>query len=243
MGDLGIRDYLRAARENEEEILASDPEIILYLDRVDSLFRKLATGLFKGKPISGLLLLNSHASFLAAVRAAVSGQSPPTFMLLRGSLESSLYALIANENDDNATAWLERGTNIQRCRDIFTASHAARILKRVDPNLAALVGEHYGLSIDFGGHPNVRSVFDHMRLKEDKEEYNEVSLTYLHSAGSQGVIRALGACLEGGVVTVSVSAHVLADHPHAKEAHQKAWELHGEYLNYLESKGYYSPPS
>jgi hypothetical protein len=187
-----------------------------------------------------MLFLNAHASFLAAVRIALSGQAPPTHMVLRGALESALYSLIASQNEANSTVWLHRDKDRRRALKLYTARNAIRLLKH-DPNLLNLLGSYYEAAIDFGAHPNFRSVANHMRL-EEVDEGRLVSLTYLHAVPSDQSIRCMAACVEVGLAIIFMSPHAFPNVEVAGECQAEAFQIRGEFDRFIREAGHYDEP-
>jgi hypothetical protein len=237
----GVRAFLQAANENERDCLAEYTKFVEFLDRIDGLFRRL-TGKWSGgrDPLSGMLFMNAHASFLAAVRVAFSAQSPPTHMVLRGALESALYGLIASRSEENREIWLNREKDQDRCRQLYTARNAIRLLKG-DPGLFHLLGEGYGLAIDLGAHPNRSSVLDHITFGETEEHY-AISLTHLHSVPSTHAARAIAACIEFGLAILFISPHAFPDEARAGEIHAEATQMRHEYDQFIQDEFHYDGP-
>jgi hypothetical protein len=238
MRDSNLRAFLQAANESERESLAEYQDFIDFLDRIDALFRRLLNGEVSGEPLTWMLFLNAHASFLAAVRIALSGQVPPTHMALRGALESGLFSLIASRSEENRTAWLNRDKDRRRSKSIYTAPNAMKLLEN-DPNLLRSVREAYELAIDFGAHPNRRSLIDHLSFDEVTDDGYPVSLTYLHGAPSTQSLRAIAACIEVGLTILFISPHALSI-DRAGEAHSEAAQIRQEFDRFIREEGYYS---
>ncbi len=220
--DNGIYSFLKAASENEAAILESEKELVALLVEVDRAFQTLNGQLVNGDVTGAMLLFNAHASFLAAVRIALSGQSPPTFMAMRGCIESALYALIAADDKSNAAAWLNRNNDKKRCKEIFKPYKAFQILKSKDPNLAVSLQEVYDLSIDFGAHPNMLSVVHHLTFKDEESGVQPVQLAILNNVDSITVTRTLLACVEMAIPVLWIFPQVLPGFAPAIEVHSQA---------------------
>jgi hypothetical protein len=227
MSETGLRAFLHAANESERECLAEYKDLVTFLDKIDLLFRKFFAGEIAGHPLPWMLFLNAHASFLAAVRIALSGQAPPTHMVLRGAMESALFALIASCSEENRAAWLDRDKDRRRSRKIYNAHDAIKLLKD-DPGLFQGVSEAYDLAIDFGAHPNLRSVVDHVSFKVTDEGY-PVTLAYLHGAPSTQGLRAVAACIEIGLFILFISPHAFPNVDKALNVHTEASDLRKEF--------------
>jgi hypothetical protein len=231
--DAGLRDFLKAANENEAASLAEYSDFIDFIDDIDRLFRTFIEKEIAGDPIAAALFLNAHASFLAASRLAVSGQSPPAFMALRGALESALYGLIVAQSEENRTLWINRADNLPQARKLFTARNALRFLES-DPNLQAMATETYELTIEFGAHPNLRSIIEHLQFTEG----HGLSLTYLAGVPSMPIVRAIIACIETGLVISYFYPHVFPDHENVAALHGAAIETRQRLDAYLRDHGY-----
>ncbi len=229
MSEPGLREFLKAATENETECLSEYPDFIDFIDKIDGLFRRFLADEIRGDPMAGTLFINAHASFLAACRIAVSGQSPPTFMALRGALESALFGLIASRSEENRSIWLDRDRNLKRSRKLYSARSALKLLEDDDPNLCAMVAEAYELTIEFGAHPNARSVMEHLTIVEGRS----VTLTYLQSMPSTAFVRAVLACIETGLIIIYVFPHAFPDHGAAIAIHGEAAKIREELDQYL----------
>jgi hypothetical protein len=221
------------------ESLDEHPKFVLILDELDALFRGLVTEKSHSKHIAGsLLAMNSHAAFLAAVGSALRGQSPPTFMILRGCIESALYAFLVAMDKADGEAWFKRSQDPETVRAKFTANRAIQKLTPHDPNLAAMVRDTYQWTIEFGAHPNRRSVLDHIRLKAPISEGYPVSMTYIHSSDSAVFIRGLNACIENGCMCLAILCHAIPDHPAMSATFERVWIVFKEFQDYLEKEGY-----
>lgn len=233
MNGPGIKSFLNLASENEQEARVHYVQFITFLERIDSLFREITVGEFQGEPIAALIFMNAHASFLGASRLALSGQSAPTYMVMRGALESALYALIASHTDGYSKIWVNRSKDIAACRRVFTAKNAFTILER-DPHLCAAAKQAYEASIDFGAHPNFRSVFDHIGVTE----LNDVTFTYLHSVPSNHIERAVTACIETSLIILNIAVHAFPKHAPAKLVHSESVKVRKEFENFLIDEGH-----
>lgn len=244
-----LRAYLAAAVESEQAVLKEHEEIIHYLEELDSLFHKLVSGKAYGAhPVCNLLAMNAHASFLAAVSTALRGQAPPTFMILRGCLESALYAYLVEAEPSDGDVWVKRNENQAAVKANFNANRALQKLERRDRHLSSMAKESYQWTIEFGAHPNSRSVLSHVRLGGDEHDGYQVSLTYLHAENSAAVTGCLGACVENGCMVVAIICHAIPDHPEGDSTFKQIWRLFAAFQKHLRDTGHldekdYSPMS
>jgi hypothetical protein len=69
------------------------------LRRIDDAFVDFTDNLLNPRdPIAPLLMLQAHAAYRAAAELAMTCQSAPAFMAMRGCVESSLYGLYFHRN-------------------------------------------------------------------------------------------------------------------------------------------------
>lgn len=233
--------YLNAANESEGECLAEHKDFVAFFTELDEHFRTLVTGHLYGDVnfgVSHLLAMNAHASFLASAAAAVRGQFAPTFMIIRGSLESALYSFIASLDKKDAEIWLKRTENLEACRNLFTVNRAVQKLSH-DPNLASAVRSSHQWLIEFGAHPNPRSILENLHFDSESDpNYHKVSLAYIGNCSSVAVVRCLSACVENGAIILSVLVHAFAEHPKSAEIHKRVWVIFNQVQATMIKAGY-----
>lgn len=235
----GIRSYLAAASSSEQESLEEHKDIVAYIDQLDDLFRKLVTGKsYSRHPAAGFLGMNAHAAYLAAVSSALRGQFPPTFMILRGCIESALYSFLISLDKDEGDIWLKRREHPEIAKAKFNANRAIQKLEPCDPNLAAMAKGAYQWAIEFGAHPNPRSIIDHIRNNDSHPDEYAFSLIYIQSPESVAVIRCLSACVENGCMAAAVIRQSMLKHPEGDVTFEKVWQLFKSFQTYLSNKGY-----
>ena len=128
-----------------------------------------------------LFFLKAHSSFLAATSLASSGQMAETFMVLRGALESPLYRLHIHKNPGFEEIWIKRHNNekdLKNMKDKFTIGKIFETLKVVEPNLEKIVRTLYGITINYGGHPNPNSLLTILQHNKT-EKTQEFKVEYL----------------------------------------------------------------
>lgn len=216
-----------------KETIEKSPAVIEFLKRIDLLFLDFLADAGKATPaLSGLLLLNAHASFRAAVRLALSGQLPPVFMALRGAIESTLYANAISADPDLADIWFHRHRDLEsrnRCKNAFTIKKLLRSLAEAhERDFADYVKDLYEAAIDFGGHPNNRSLIRHVRLEQLEDADYEMSLVYLHGWESTELRRCLVACAETGIALIIIGLICTPHHSSRKSVNAKALAYENE---------------
>lgn len=138
-------------RRHYDDVLQVDSAYVTFMNEL----------LDPADPIAPLFILQAHASYRAAAGLAMSCQSPPAFMVMRGCLETSLYGLYFNRHPEAFDIWLRRHDDEEARRRVKTEFTIRRLkdrLEDVDPATHAVAAQLYEKTIDFGGHPNVASM-------------------------------------------------------------------------------------
>ena len=153
-------------------------------------------------------------------------------MVIRGFLESAIYAHYISLNSALDDVWLDRGTSEQAreaARKAFTASRAMAGLKRQHPDLHSDFFKLYNRAIELGAHPNVGSVLTFLDVDVAK---NRVSLQAL-ADDSLARRLCLTTLLHGSLVALAVLAHAFPERAEKaafsrafKSAH-RSFALHG----------------
>jgi len=212
-----LSDYLSATLKIAGKHAGSHPQLMFMVQQMDEIFQKEIFGQeFEANPTVGLLVMNAYVTLLSAVRQALSGHVVSTFPIARAALESACYALLARD-ETKADIWSDRHLSeeaLQKCRRTFTAQKAVNELKAISPEMAEYVMAHYEASIDFGAHPNRKSVIDHL---EDSGPVGEglhgFELTGVYGSNSWQVNHALLACVEAGQAIAFLMAAAADNHP------------------------------
>lgn len=196
------RSYIRNGDETTAELLSGNSPVIATLDAFDGFFRKrLWTGEDDLSPSQMLLALHSYMVLLAGVRLALTGHAAATFPLFRTALEAACYALLMKTDKEYETAWLERDQSpakTKACRVMFTSAvrDAARYLNLAQAGYGNPILQSYQAAIDFGAHPNPRSILAHVGEPEDAGQFWKFTLTGLHHSESYQVVHSLVAALD-----------------------------------------------
>ncbi|OYX56921.1 MAG: hypothetical protein B7Y86_09245 [Brevundimonas subvibrioides] len=84
-----------------------------------------------------------------------------------------------------------------------------KALNDLQPDSGDLINDAYEAAIDFGAHPNPRSIFPHVRAG-DKDDYYVVRLITLYSTDQFEAKRALLAAVEYGIAIAIVGIRAKA---------------------------------
>jgi len=141
----------------------------VFLDAANMLSWSTLDGL-----VSGSLLSRAASCYFAAVRLSCSGQITETWVMLRASLENSLYAFYVARNPKLAKVWMDRHkseASKNACKTHFRIGNVWKVLAKESRRIAKEANDLYETSIDFGGHPNERSLTLNLVEKRDGSGY------------------------------------------------------------------------
>jgi len=147
--------------------------------------------------VSVSLLSRAASCYLAAVRLACSGQMTETWMVLRACLENSLYAFYVSRKPELAEVWMNRHdstTSKNVCKGHFTIGNMWKALEKESKRTAKEAKKLYEASIDYGGHPNERSLTPNLVKKEDGSGYEMRILNCDESLMQASLITTLMTC-------------------------------------------------
>ena len=235
-----LSTFLRLADDCCLEALGELGVPIGYLSAIDSLYIDFTVDGGGIKPATAsILMLNAHASLRAAIGLSLSGQLLPVFSTLRGCVESALYANAAMVQDKKLQSiWLKRDVDDdcrKECRSKFTAANMFRLLTQAHTaEFSERFREVYDTTIDFGAHPNNRSLLSSTRIEELNTGEHELNFAFIHGAGSFELRQSLVACAEVGLAVFFVALICFSDHPKLDSLNQQALDLQKEIPDMIE---------
>lgn len=118
-------------------------------------------------PFAAMFTAQAHCCYMAAAFLSTSGQLQPAYMVLRGSLEQSLYGFYFDRHFEMAKTWLERMDSEaakRKVRKEFRPSAMIAELITVDKRVGRLTERLYEQTIDFGGHPNIAGLISTLQM-------------------------------------------------------------------------------
>ena len=181
-GDDRLAGFLNLASDNVLGTFAQLRDEYDRLRRIDDAFVDFTDNLLNPQdPIAPLLMLQAHASYRAAAELAMTCQSAPAFMAMRGCVESSLYGFYFHRNPNTFEMWVRRHDDDaarQAVRAEFTIRRLKDCLTAVDPATANSVADLYDKTIDFGAHPNVAALAAAFRA-ENNDQRRQFKVIYL----------------------------------------------------------------
>ncbi|WP_145129341.1 hypothetical protein [Pseudomonas sp. URMO17WK12:I11] len=211
-------EYLKDTSENANEHAATPPQLMYMVDQMDQIFHeKVFSHPFDVHPFAAMLLLNSYTMLAGAVREALSGHIVCTYPIARTALESACYGFLIRSDNDMASIWMNRHKDkdsLKRCRQMFTVSNAVAALKPVSSEMADYVQGNYDASIDFGAHPNQRSILAHASAMATRVDSTEgFDMTVVYGVNSWHVNQALLTCVEVSQAIAFLIAASADHHP------------------------------
>ncbi|HBP5358172.1 MULTISPECIES: hypothetical protein [Pseudomonas aeruginosa group] len=243
-----LQDYLAATFENAQDHASEPPQLMFMVEQMDQIFqREIFAPNFEADPTACLLAMNAYTMLLSAVRQALSGHLVSTYPIARTALESACYGFLIARDDAKADIWLHRHDSekaLRSCRVTFTVAKTVKELRSISPEMAEYVQAHYDASIDFGAHPNRKSVFDHLEYAGPAEdEMYGFELTGVYGRNSWHVNLGLLVCVEVGQAIAFLVAASAENHPLINERldvfqdwmdakNRMVEEINGEPINY-----------
>lgn len=208
-----LTEFFDAARSNQVATFANKQERFAKLREIDDCFLKIGENLINPQNIvPPFLLLRSHASFRGASSFAMSGQAAEAYVMMRSGLEHASYASLMSDNDTLAEIWLRRHDSedaLKKVRKEFSQAALVASIGARDAKLAKLYEKLYQDAIDFGAHPNERSVTGNMkRIKENGQTRWEQ--VYLHGDGIE-LEHALKYTAQAGLCCLHIFAHIFTE--------------------------------
>jgi hypothetical protein len=177
---------------------------------IDACFVTISKQLLNPKDIlTPLFLARSHGAYRAACAAALSGQSPETFVLLRSSVEAAGYGLLVCQTPELGETWLERAGNKGAVRTAFTVKAVRHAIEKVDTKLAGIFDMLYERAIDFGGHPNEMAMTGSMSIIEEEDRKTFV-IKYLDD-NPQALANAIKSTAQTGLCSLFIFQHIFPE--------------------------------
>lgn len=213
-----IQSYLTATLENAQDHASEPAQLMHMVEQMDQIFhREIFDHDIKINAVSGFLAMNAYMILLSAVRQALTGHVVTVFPVVRSALESACYAYLIAKDEAKHEIWLKRHQSdsaLKKCRNTFTVKNTINELKSLSPEMAEYVMALYDASIDFGAHPNQKSVVNHITdLGHKGDSFHGFELTGVYGRNSWEVNHALLVCVETGQAIVFLIAASAEDHP------------------------------
>lgn len=147
------------------------------LCRIDDLLFEVASD-WKGSPpnvetiVPVMMFFRAHSAFRAAAALGFGGATVEGLAVLRLCLEYAGYAALIARDPSLAEAWFDRDTDAAGkavVRKAFTHGAIKAAIEKADPKLSSAYGELYERLIQFGAHPNEKSVTANLKIDEESQ--------------------------------------------------------------------------
>ena len=207
-----LSEFWDAAAGNVIANFANDSVDLRLLRQIDGLLQRIAENLIGQKnTLVALLFLRTHAAFRAASLVATSGMPTEAYPLARTVLEHAGYALLIHRKPTDGETWLRRHdgpAEMRAARRAFTPTEIKAVLGDLDKGLQKIFEDLYEYNIDFGGHPNERSLTANLAL-EEHSSHRQYKVQYLHgdTMWVQGAIRSVA---RAGLFALFAFQHTMA---------------------------------
>lgn len=170
-----LSEFIQLATENSYGFYQAHRDIFDQLVEIDECFATVLDTKYSEKTVQAFLTARCHSSYRAAVRLTISGQAAESFAVLRLALENALYALHMDGDGEREEIWAKRHDDEQslaKCRKEFTFKKLNKSLQnsRISRTRATAVSTLYERCIDFGAHPNERSVTASMKMEINRTD-------------------------------------------------------------------------
>jgi hypothetical protein len=121
--------------------------------------------------LAGWFLKMASSSWLAGLRVGLGGQPTEAQPLFRSALESAGYAAHFHLDASRRVVWLSRHDSSEAeraCRDVFTTRNVRESLTALSPKVREYWDYCYNKSIDWGAHPNEKSLMSRLDVRRDE---------------------------------------------------------------------------
>lgn len=180
-----LTKFWDGARHNQYGTVAKKP-IYRALSAVDELFYRMSDGwLNPVDEIGAMLFLRTHSAFRAAAGLASAGQAAEAFVVNRACLEYAAYALHLHRNVPVRIVWLDRhkdAASLEASQNALSYRKVFKTVEAANRDAAKRFESLYQTAIDFGGHPNERSVTGNMKMV-DEPDRRAMLAVMLHGDG------------------------------------------------------------
>lgn len=201
---------MTAADETTRALFSSNDGLVAAIRGFDNYCRERLWANADVDAVALVLMMNAYQMYLAGVRTALSGHTAAVFPQLRTALESAAYGGLIVARPELAATWTSRHQSDaarKACRDHFSFAKAIKPLRARAPSIHDLSNEAYDNAIDFGAHPNIKGVFGHVTVDEDRPDgFYGVNHTSLYGPGQIETVRGLCACLDFGFAMIGIIA-------------------------------------
>jgi hypothetical protein len=202
-----LSKFLQETHQQQYATFHDNREATGRLIAIDELFVRVSNGWLNPKSgIAAMLFFRCHAAMRAASGESMAGQVVESYRQCRGMMENAGYAVHIHRNPNLAKIWLDRhvdDSGMKASKSAFQHKQVEQSVRAANVHAAARFEQLYQRTIDYGGHPNERSVTGSMKMVKDTDRI-EMLAVMLH-----GDDAALGASLKSVAQCAMVSLEML----------------------------------
>lgn len=165
-----------------------------------------------GTPVAAFLTLNAFMLYTSSIRMTLTGHVAAVPPLFRTALESACYSFLIKKDPKAESIWLSRHkdeASLVACRKYFgnAVKKVASLIGEYSPSNEKWINEGYQTTIDFGAHPNPKSILEHLSTTDRDDNFYQVDLTGLYGAESFELKHHLIGCLDFGLLIAIIITH------------------------------------
>jgi hypothetical protein len=168
-----LTKFLQETHQQQYATFHNKEEAVGRLVAIDELFVRVSKHwLNPPSEVEAMLLLRCHAAFRAAAGEAMAGQAVECYRQCRGILENAAYAVHIHRSPSLATVWLNRHQDeagMKASKNAFKHVAVAASVTAANRHAGERFEDLYQRTIDWGGHPNERSVTGNMKMIEEPD--------------------------------------------------------------------------
>ena len=198
--------FLDNARDNQYATYFRKRQAVGKLVDIDAQLLRVSKGwLNPQSEIPALLLLRCHSAFRAAAGLAMSGQACEAMIVSRAMLEFAAYAVHIDRTPALETVWLDRhqdDASMKKQKKAFSHVDVLASVKAANRHAGDRFENLYQRTIDFGGHPNERSVTGNLKMVDEPGKRNMLAIM-LHEDGT-ALDHALKTVAQGGMISLEM---------------------------------------
>jgi hypothetical protein len=152
-----------------------------------------------------MLFVRCHGAYRTAAGLAMAGQAAETYVQCRAMLEYAAYALHIHRDPRLGMVWLDRhqsATQMAAQRAAFAHAKVVASVTAANMHAGKRFEDLYQRTIDFGGHPNERSVTGNMKMMEETDR--RIMLAVLQHGDGPELEMALKTVAQCGLVSLEM---------------------------------------
>ena len=200
-------NIIEAAHRNQYATFVQKRAAMRTLVAIDAQFAKVTKGWLKSgcREISAMLFVRCHGAFRTATGLAMAGQAAENYVQCRAMLEYAAYAVHIHRDPPLGIVWLDRHQSAKQMaaqKSAFSHRKVAASVTAANLHAGKRFEDLYQRTIDFGGHPNERSVTSNMKMVEETDR--RVMLAVLQHGDGPELDMALKTVAQCGLVSLEI---------------------------------------